>query len=119
MTGFGDPDGAELAIKKGAWDYLEKPLSVKEVTLVVERALLYREKKQAAAKPISLKTEGIVGSNPKLRACLDTLADWCRAHGIRHVLLAPGLAGDAPTGFSRHTSGFWHRVLAPAPKILG
>ena len=54
-----------------------------------------------------------------LAACLATLADWCRAHGIRHVLLAPGLAGDAPTGFARHTSGLWHRVLTPAPKTLG
>jgi hypothetical protein len=53
-------------------------------------------------------------------ACLVTLADWCRAHGIRHVLLAPGLAGDAPpAGFARHASGLWHRVLAPAPKTLG
>jgi len=24
MTGFGDPNGAELAIKCGAWDYIEK-----------------------------------------------------------------------------------------------
>src|SRR4030066_50603 len=28
MTGAGDPDGAELAIKSGAWDYLEKPSSM-------------------------------------------------------------------------------------------
>ncbi len=55
-----------------------------------------------------------------LGACLATLADWCRAHGIRHILLAPGLAGDAPpTGFARHASGLWHRALTPAPKALG
>ena len=54
-----------------------------------------------------------------LAACLATLADWCRAHGIRHVLLAPGLAGAAQAGFTLHTSGLWHRVLAPAPKTLG
>jgi len=74
VTGFGDPDGAELAIKKGAWDYIEKPLSVKAVMLCVERALQYREKKRAAAQPVALKVEGIVGSSPKLRASLDTLA---------------------------------------------
>ena len=27
ITGMGDPDGAELAIKGGAWDYIQKPLS--------------------------------------------------------------------------------------------
>jgi two-component system NtrC family response regulator len=74
VTGFGDPDGAELAIKKGAWDYIEKPVSVKGVMLCVERALQYREKKLAAVKPVALKVEGIVGSSPKLRACLDMLA---------------------------------------------
>jgi hypothetical protein len=54
------------------------------------------------------------------QACLATLADWCRAHGIRHVLLAPGLAGETPpTGFSRHASGLLHRPLVPAAKTLG
>ncbi len=74
ITGYGDPDGAELAIKQGAWDYVEKPLSVKGVMLAVERALQYREKKRAAARPVALKTEGIVGGSPKIRACLDLLA---------------------------------------------
>ncbi len=74
ITGFGDPDGAELAIKKGAWDYVEKPLSVKDVMLAIERALQYRDKKQAAAKPVALKMEGIVGRSPKLTGCLDALA---------------------------------------------
>jgi two-component system NtrC family response regulator len=74
VTGFGDPDGAELAIKKGAWDYIEKPLSVKAVMLCIERALQYREKKRAFSQPVALKVEGIVGTSPKLRACLDTLA---------------------------------------------
>lgn len=44
ITGFGDPDEAELAIKGGAWDYVQKPLSVNEVRLAIERALQYREK---------------------------------------------------------------------------
>jgi two-component system NtrC family response regulator len=74
ITGFGDPDGAELAIKNGAWDYVEKPLSVRDVMLSIERALQYRDKKQAATTPVALKTDGIVGGSPKLRACLDALA---------------------------------------------
>ncbi|MBW1741686.1 MAG: response regulator, partial [Deltaproteobacteria bacterium] len=43
ITGAGDPDGAELAIKNGAWDYIQKPFSKKEVTLQLARALQYRE----------------------------------------------------------------------------
>ena len=45
MTGEGDPDGAELAIKNGAWDYIEKPSSLKEMMLPLLRALQYREDK--------------------------------------------------------------------------
>ena len=74
MTGFGDPDGAELAIKNGAWDYLQKPLSLKELALAIDRALEYREKKQAARKTVALKRQGIVGNSLGLRACLDVLA---------------------------------------------
>ncbi len=74
ITGYGDPDGAELAIRKGAWDYVEKPLSVRDVMLSVERALQYREKRQSSAKTVALKTEGIIGSGSKFSSCMDTLA---------------------------------------------
>lgn len=73
ITGFGDPDGAELAIKQGAWDYVEKPLGVQEINLTVERALQYRDKKNAA-RPVALRREAIIGSGPCLSACLDVLA---------------------------------------------
>jgi len=74
ITGYGDPDGAELAIRKGAWDYVEKPLSVRDVMLSVERALQYREKRQPMTKLVALKVEGIVGEGPKMSACMDALA---------------------------------------------
>ncbi len=74
MTGFGDPDGAELAIKNGAWDYIQKPLSLKDLALALERALEYREMKQAASKTVALKRQGIVGNSLPVRACLDILA---------------------------------------------
>lgn len=57
-----------------------------------------------------------------LLACCDLLADWCRAHGVRHMLLAPALLGRseaASAGFVAHAGGLWHRNLTPAPKTLG
>ncbi|WP_354687717.1 hypothetical protein [Cupriavidus necator] len=57
-----------------------------------------------------------------LERCCDTLADWGRAHGIRHALLAPGVVtghGGPPPGFGPHGSGMWHRSLVPAAKVLG
>lgn len=77
MTGFGDPNGAELAIKSGAWDYIEKGFSIKEITLSLERALQYREEKQEAdhkRKPVRLKRDAIIGSSPALNICLDLVA---------------------------------------------
>lgn len=59
---------------------------------------------------------------PWLDACCQMLADWCRAHGIRHIRLAPGLVADAtraPAGFRRDTDGLWLRSLVPTPKRLG
>jgi two-component system NtrC family response regulator len=77
MTGFGDPNGAELAIKSGAWDYIEKGFSIKEITLSLERALQYRKEKKEAdlqRKPVRLRRENIIGSSPALNNCLDLVA---------------------------------------------
>ena len=57
-----------------------------------------------------------------LDASCQMLADWCRAHGIRHIRLAPGLvtgASRAPHGFQRDADGLWLRGLIPTPKRLG
>jgi two-component system NtrC family response regulator len=77
MTGYGDPNGAELAIKSGAWDYIEKGFSIKEITLSLERALQYRnEKKEVnqARKAASLKRDDIIGNSISLKGCLDLVA---------------------------------------------
>lgn len=54
-------------------------------------------------------------------ACMGLLADWCRAHGIRHVLAAPSLqpGGGSPQGFVTDASGLWRRDCIPAAKSLG
>lgn len=54
-------------------------------------------------------------------ACIGLLADWCRAHGIRHLLAAPTLLpeAEAPQGFVRDASGLWRRDCMPAAKLLG
>ncbi len=109
ITGFGDPDGAELAIKKGAWDYVEKPLSVKNVMLVVERALQYREKKKAAPSPVALDAEGIIGKGPKLRGCLDALAQ--AATSDANVLIT----GETGTGKELFAWAI-HRNSARSPR---
>ena len=46
ITGYADPDGAELAIKNNAWDYIKKPASIDTITLTINRALEYRAQKK-------------------------------------------------------------------------
>ena len=75
MTGKGDQDGAELAVRSGAWDYLEKPTVVKEMFLPLARAIQYRdEKRKAAYHAVALKRQDIVGSSVSLAKCLDLVA---------------------------------------------
>lgn len=47
MTGDSDPDGAELAIRSKAWDYIQKSGSPKEFKFSLIRALEYRQQKQS------------------------------------------------------------------------
>jgi two-component system NtrC family response regulator len=92
ITGFGDPDGAELAIKNGAWDYIEKPSSIKAMTLPLVRALQYREEKQTRKPTIALNREGIVGNSPQMKARIDLVAQ--AANSDANVLIT----GETGTG---------------------
>ena len=74
ITGFGSPDGAELAIKNGAWDFIEKPLVKNMIELPLARALQYREAKRQKRTPLVLKREGIIGSSPMMEAYMELIA---------------------------------------------
>ena len=71
ITGKGDPDGAELAVKSGAWDYLQKSPSVESLTLPLSRVLKYREEKLARQHQKTLSREEIIGNSPMMKECLD------------------------------------------------
>lgn len=91
FTGIGDPDGAELAIKGGAWDYIEKSASVKAMTLPLMRALEYRSEKKSKT-PAFLDRRRIIGASSKITACLDLVAQ--AAAGDANVLIT----GETGTG---------------------
>lgn len=74
ITGAGDPNGAELAFKHGAWDYIRKPFIFTEVSLPIFRALQYRRDRQAHRPPTVLDRGGIIGDSPALMACLNQTA---------------------------------------------
>jgi len=98
ITGSGDPDGAELAIKNGAWDYIQKSSSTKEMLLPFVRALQYREQKNARKPLAALKLNGVIGKSPTMKVCLDLLAQ--AAHSEVNVLLT-GETGTGKEVFAR------------------
>jgi two-component system, NtrC family, response regulator len=74
LTGQGTSDGAELAIRSGVWDYIQKPSSIHVMMLPLLRALQYREEKLKGKSTVSLKLEGIIGSSPKMKACYELVS---------------------------------------------
>jgi two-component system NtrC family response regulator len=93
ITGIGDRDSAALAVRNGAWDYIEKPASLEAVRLPLIRALQYRsEKKSPQVKPVALNRDGIVGRSKDIRGCLDLVAQ--AAGGDANVLIT----GETGTG---------------------
>ena len=79
LTGQGDPDGAELAIQGGVWDYLVKPSPIKQTMLSVQRALKYRMEKQGAA-PVALDVSDLVGRSREMQKVYDFIAHAARSH---------------------------------------
>jgi two-component system NtrC family response regulator len=80
LTGQGDPDGAELAIQRGVWDYLVKPSPIKQTMLSVQRALKYRQEKRGAAPVVALNLEHMVGRGPAMKQVFDFIAQAARSH---------------------------------------
>lgn len=75
LTGFGDPDGAEIAVKNGAWDYIQKGDSIQKIQLPLKRVIRFRKDKKNVSQPaVALKRENIIGNSPAMKTCLDQLA---------------------------------------------
>jgi two-component system, NtrC family, response regulator len=98
LTGIGDPDGAELAIQEGVWDYLVKPSPIKQIILTLKRALRYREERRCDRAPVSLTLAGCVTVSARMQPCLDQVAHaaWSNA-----AVLITGETGTGKELFAR------------------
>ena len=112
MTGFGNVDGAEIAIKNGAWDYIQKTDSPKKIILPLQRVVQYREGLKKAQKPaVALRLDGIIGESSPMKACFDLLAQ--AAISDANVLLT----GETGTG-KELFAGAIHKNSSRAPNNL-
>lgn len=71
MTAYGSSDLAIEAIKKGAYDYLVKPLHFEEVLVQLERAIVDRKRRQelerVQAAMEERETPALVGNSPAMQ----------------------------------------------------
>ncbi|PKK89872.1 MAG: Fis family transcriptional regulator [Candidatus Wallbacteria bacterium HGW-Wallbacteria-1] len=74
ITGHGDENGAEIAIRSGAWDYIQKGTSMKNMVLPILRALEYRQEKLANRGPVMLERDLIIGESSAIKSTLDLVA---------------------------------------------
>ena len=104
VTGTGDQRGAEVAFTNGAWDFVPKPFLPEDVALPITRALQYREQKVNTQPPMVLWREGIVGSSPVLKNCLELVA---QASATDANVLITGETGTGKELFARaiHENG--------------
>ncbi len=83
ISGHSNIDTAVHAIKLGAYDFLEKPLSLDKVLILIKRAL---EKQKLEKENIALRTSmeqqlEIVGESPKMTELKDKIAKAATSHG--------------------------------------
>ena len=97
MTAYNDENGAELAIKNGAWDYLKKPVTMDNVNLSLVRALQYHSEKHTLFS-FKLKRENIIGSSLKINLVLEEL---CQIAPRNINVLITGETGTGKELFAR------------------
>ncbi|MCG8638552.1 MAG: sigma-54 dependent transcriptional regulator [Desulfobacterales bacterium] len=73
ITAYGEKCGADLALKSGAWDYLQKPADLQTLELSLTRALEYRSQKQILKTPLEVDRKGIIGDSPRLLMCISLM----------------------------------------------
>jgi two-component system NtrC family response regulator len=98
ITGYGHEEGAEIAIKNHAWDYISKDASLQNLRLSLMRAVQYRQQKRSAASAHTLKRDDIIGTSPAITVCLEKAAQ--AAHTDSSILIL-GQTGTGKEVFAR------------------
>jgi len=106
ITASGDQNGAELAIRNGAWDYIAKPASFHDMTLPIMRALQYRDERKVGSRgkaaPRLLALDGIIGNCPEMKSRFELVAQ--AANSDINVLIT----GETGTGKELFASAIHH-----------
>src|SRR5438270_351831 len=129
MTAYGSVDTAVEAMKRGAYDFVTKPLNLDKVEMLIARALASRKMEQenrTLRQQIDERygLENIIGESPALRDVLDTIKQV--APSSANVLIegesgtGKELAAQAIHNLSRRSKGKFVTVhcAALSPQLL-
>jgi two-component system, NtrC family, response regulator AtoC len=99
MTAFGTIEGAVDAVKRGAFDYLKKPVDLDELKLLADRARQHALMRQELSYYRGRTTReapfaGIVGGSPVMRAVLDRSRQVAGLDDVPPILIT----GETGTG---------------------
>lgn len=78
ITADEDIDGAELAMRSNAWDYISKKESHKNFKFALERAFEYRRQKQSKSPEKPINCSAIIGKSRLILNCLDKISTAAR-----------------------------------------
>jgi len=109
MTAYSSIDTAVEAIKKGAYDYLTKPLDFDRLRLIVDRAM---EHVSLKAENLKLKSEigarfdrqQIIGNGPAMTALLETVSQVAPSEATVLITGQSGTGKELVAGAIHHNS---------------
>jgi len=105
ISGHGNIETAVAAIKRGAYDFIEKPFKADRLILVATRALensrLKREVKEL--KQLAPSASSLVGRSPSMNQLRQTIERAAKANS-RILIVGPAGAGKELTARTLHTA---------------
>jgi two-component system, NtrC family, response regulator PilR len=114
MTSFGTVDTAVEAMKRGAFDYINKPFRTEELLLILQRAIrdkqLRRESAQVTNKAVSGIRSRIIGDSPAMARVFE-LVD--RVAPMRASVLITGETGTGKELIARVVHELSERARGP------
>lgn len=112
ITGHGDGDAAEKALRGGVWDFLMKPVRVRDVEETLSHVLEARDRRRSR-RGLELEPGQVAGSGPAMQAALAQLEQ--AAHSDVNVLLLgeTGVGKDEIARFIHQNSGRSDRRFVP------
>ncbi len=110
MSGHGTVDTAVEATRLGAFDFVEKPLSLAKLLRTVEAALESAGKQSRAARNLLPSLLAPVGRSALMKALRERVQQYARHDG---AVLMSGEAGTGRGAFARYMHGLSRRADEP------